>query len=143
MMAFCTFFTKLPFWDTQSVYMNSCRQAAKRIKDVTRVFVVEDFKDLERPLLMEQIKLDLQSEVKVYFMMNQDLAKITEEEDFGLWDYEYLCTVDAVENKACLSSRKEDIEKGKEWEEEVIKVATRVTNVEEDLMNFIEIHSKG
>ncbi len=137
---FCTFFTKLPFWDTQSIYMSSSRQAAHRMKDLSRVFVVDDFKDLERPLLMEQIKLDLASEVKVYFMMRKDLDKITTEPDFGIWDYEYLCTVSTQDNQATLSSRKEDIEKGKKWEEEILKVATRITNVEQDLQEFIKKH---
>lgn len=138
---FCTLFTKTEFWDTQSLYMSECRKAAKRMKDLTRVFVVSDVRELSRPLLREQVNLDINSDVKVYFVMESDISKVTDHPDFGVWDYEYLCTVDPSSNEATLSSRKHDIEMGRNWEEEILKVAVRIQNIERDIDSFIKSHS--
>ncbi len=134
---FCTLFTKTEFWDTQSLYMSECRKAARRMGDLTRVFVVSNLAELSRPLLEEQVKLDIGSEVKVYFVMESDINKITQNPDFGVWDYEYLCTVDPESNEAQLSSRKQDIEKGREWESQILKIATRIKDADKDISNFI------
>lgn len=136
---FCTFFTSLKIWDTQSIYMQSCRNAAKRMGDITRVFVVDKLSDLERPKLKEQVELDINSELKIYFVMKQDVKDITPNLDFGVWDYEYLCVVE--EDEASLSSRAKEIELGKKWEEAILQKATRVKNVEQDLQAFILRHS--
>lgn len=135
---FCTLFTKTEFWDTQSLYMNECRRAAKRMGDVTRVFVVSNLSELSRPLLREQVNLDINSDVKVYFVMESDIIKITKHPDFGVWDYEYLCTVDPDSNEAQLSSRKQDIEQGRVWEEKILKVATKIKDSTTDIQHFID-----
>lgn len=138
---FCTLFTKTVFWDTQSLYMSESRKAAKRMGDLTRVFVVSNLSELSRPLLEEQVKLDIASDIKVYFVMESEIKNITQNPDFGVWDYEYLCTVDSESNEAQLSSRKQDIEKGREWEEKILQVATRIKDADKDIKNFIN-HSE-
>ncbi|OGK15454.1 hypothetical protein A2862_01545 [Candidatus Roizmanbacteria bacterium RIFCSPHIGHO2_01_FULL_38_41] len=137
---FCTFFTKLTFWDTQSQYMNECRRAAKRMGDITRVFVVDSLKDFERPSLMKQIELDLKSSIKVYFIMASEIVDITQTPDFGVWDDEYLCTVDIENNQAQLSSRKKDIENGKKWEAEILSRATKILDPIKDVEKFMKDH---
>jgi predicted alpha/beta hydrolase family esterase len=137
---FCTLFTKTKFWDTQSLYLSECRKAAKRMKDLTRVFVVSDVSELSRPLLREQVNLDIKSDVRVYFVMESDINKVTDQPDFGVWDYEYLCTVDPNSNEATLSSRKQDIEKGRKWENLILKSASRIQNIDLDIDNFVLAH---
>jgi len=138
---FCTLFTSMKIWDTQSVYMKACRLAAKRMGDMTRVFVVDDIKDLARPELRKQLELDIESSVKVYFVMKEDVESITDTLDFGVWDNEYLCIVNNNEDEGTLSSRKIDIAKGREWEIEILKKSTRIQSIENDLNDFLKDHS--
>ena len=71
---FCTFFTGTKFWDTQSKYMEEARKAAGRV-ELARVFVVDKVSDLERPILLEQIKLDMAAGIGVYLCMWEDIMK--------------------------------------------------------------------
>ena len=134
---FCTLLTSMKIWDTQSIYMKASRAASKRIKNITRIYVIDKFSDLKRRLLKRQLNLDLQSEIKVYFIMLRDIKDITKHPDFGLWDNEYLCTVDN-EKYAKLSSRKIDIERGKKWSREILKRATRIIDPKKDIKKFID-----
>lgn len=133
---FCTLLSSLKMWDTQSLYMKESRKAAKRTGNLSRVYVIKDASDLKRKLLKEQLTLDLESEVKVYFVKYSDIKNITKHPDFGLWDDDYLCTVDD-EKKARLSSRKKDIARGQKWEKEILKLATRIKNASSDIKNFL------
>ncbi|MBI3955130.1 serine hydrolase family protein, partial [Candidatus Gottesmanbacteria bacterium] len=72
---FCTFFTGLDFWNTQSNYMEEARKAAKRVKNLTRVFIVEKPTDLKKSQLIKQIKLDLEAGIQVYLLPYRDLPK--------------------------------------------------------------------
>lgn len=135
---FCTLFTKMKIWDTQSTYMQACRDASKRMGDITRVFIVDELDDLKRPELKKQLRLDINSNIKVYFVMKSAVEDITDTLDFGIWDYEYLCVVD--KDEARLSSRKKDIELGKKWEKKILDRSTQINNIETDLINFIKTH---
>lgn len=145
---FATFFTALSFWDTMAVYYKEARKAARRIKDFSRVFVIDKISDLGKRRLLEQINLDLGAGIRVYFIMARDIAKITSDPDFGIWDDEYLCIVRFDKDKQViveLSSRKADIEKAKGWEKEILQVATRINNTEDDISEFTKnvVHNFG
>ena len=43
---FCTFYTAIDFWNTQSAYYNQARKAARRIENFIRVFIVDRLSDL-------------------------------------------------------------------------------------------------
>jgi len=138
---FCTFLTSLQFWDTQAVYYQQGRLAAKRIKDFIRVFVVDKIDDLSRPKLLEHINLDLASGMKIYLCMAKAVQEITPELDFGIWDNEYLCMVHYNKNKQVevkLSSRRKDIEEALDWRNKILKISTRIENAEKDIANFIK-----
>lgn len=139
---FCTLFTGTSFWDTQSKYMRECRFAAKRTGSVIRVFVIENISDLKRPLLREQIELDLQGGVIIYFCHLRDIEKFVKDPDFGIWDEDYVCTVRFDKNKKAnevqMSSRKTDIEEALQWEEKILKVATRIHNASADIESFLK-----
>ncbi len=143
---FCTFYTALSFWNTQSGYLQEARKAARRIKSFIRVFVLDNIKDLNKPLLREQIKLDLNYGMSCYLVMWNDLKNIKCEPDFGVWDDEYLCIVEVKKNQTPkhlrLSSRKTDIEKGNQWKGQILKKAVQVINADKDLDDFILKHNK-
>jgi len=138
---FCTFYTALKFWDTQAEYYRQARLAARRVKDFIRVFVVDKTSDLKRPRLLEQMRLDIASGMKVYLCNVRDVKKITTELDFGIWDNDYLCVVRFSKDRQVevkLSSRRKDIEEALEWKKKILKNATRIYNTEEDIRGFVK-----
>ncbi len=141
---FCTFYTGLKFWDTQGPYYEEARKAAKRIKDFTRVFVVEKTSDLKRKLLLKQIREDLEAEIKIYLVMLEDIVKDVREWDFGVWDKDYVCVVRFNKEKQVevkLSSRRTDIGEAEKWENIILKKAVRINNSGKDVIAFIKNHS--
>lgn len=138
---FCTFYTGTTFWDTQSKYMQEARKAARRTKNVTRVYVVENSGDLKRPLLMEQIKLDIEESVKVYLCKLSDLDSNVEEPDFGIWDEDYVCVVKFNKAKKAeeirLSSRKKDIQKALMWQKLILEKSVKITNLKKGLEKLL------
>lgn len=139
---FCTFYTGTTFWDTQSKYMQEARKAARRTKNVTRVYVVENAGDLKRPLLMEQIKLDIEEDVKVYLCKLRDLDSRVDEPDFGIWDEDYVCVVKFNKAKKAeeihLSSRKKDIQKALMWQKLILEKSVKITNLEKGLEKLLK-----
>ena len=137
---FCTFLTSLRFWDTQAVYYQQSRLAAKRIKNFKRVFVVNKISDLKRARLLKHIKLDMESGIDIFLVMLKDIQNITSEPDFGIWDNDYLCIVRYDKDKQVevkLSSRKKDIEEALGWKKKILKIATRIYNTDSDIQKFI------
>ncbi len=139
---FCTFLTNLEFWNTQGSYYEEARKAAQRVKEFIRVFVIDNIKDFEKPLLLKHIQLDLVAGIQVYFVMRSDIKSLPEP-DFGIWDNDYLCIVSYRENRQIevkLSSRKKDINEAEKWKAIIMKRAVKVEN-DTDIQNFIENNS--
>ena len=121
--------------------MREARKAARRTKNVIRVYVVENPKDLERPLLKEQIQFDIQGGVNVYFCNLDDIKKDVQEPDFGIWDEDYVCYVRFDKNKKAseviLSSRKKDIIKALGWQKIILEKSFKINNLDTDLPIFL------
>lgn len=142
---FCTFFTRgIKFWNTQAKYYQEARKAARRMGNLSRVFVVENKEDLKNKRLLEQIKLDLESNIKVYLCRHNDVKDKIPEPDFGIWDDDYLCIVHFEKNNKVgdikLSSRKKDITESYKWRDEVLKHAVRIHKAT-DVNTFLHNHS--
>lgn len=140
---FCTFYTTLNFWDAHSKYFEEARKAARKIKNFTRVFLVDNVSDLEKPLIKEQIQLDLDADIKIYLCIaNNVLDALNGQPDFGIWDNEYLCVVEFNNKNQVtrikISSLKEDIKIAQDWEGKILKKSTRIYNLEKDLQDFIK-----
>jgi len=139
---FCTFYTGISsFWDTQSIYYQESRRAARRISSFTRVFVVDKLSDLNKKPLRDQIELDLNAGIRVYLIMWEDIKDKVEEADFGIWDNEYLCCVSKKEVR--LSSRKSDLKRGNRWQGVILKKAYRIDNADKDIEKFIKMNKKN
>lgn len=142
---FCTFFTGLDFWDTQSKYMYEGRLAAKRIKGLTRVFIVEKIEDLSKPQLLEQMTLDLEANIQVYLIMFNSILDQIPNPDFGIWDGEYRCIVRFNQEKKVdevqLSSRKQDIQMAQKWQKLILNKATPIKKIPEDINKFIKTNT--
>lgn len=144
---FCTFLSWLPKWDPEDRYYSDARKAAKRMKNFTRVLLVQELKDLQKPLLLKQLKLDINDGVKVYLCMLNDVKNKISELDFGIWDDDYLCFIRYDKTwrmkEIVLDSRKFNLEKAAEWKKIVLSKSTRIYNIDKDLKQFIKenIHS--
>lgn len=139
---FCTFLTSLEFWNTQGSYYEEARKAAQRVKEFIRVFVVDQIKNFNNPLLIKHVQLDLSAGIQVYFVMRKEISSIPEP-DFGIWDKDYLCVVSYKENKQIevkLSSRKKDINEAEKWKSIIMKKAIKIMN-DRDIQAFIKKHS--
>jgi len=140
---FCTFYTALNFWDAHSKYFEEARKAARKIKNFTRVFLIDNVSDLEKPLIREQIQLDLDADIKIYLCIAKNvLSALNGQPDFGIWDNEYLCVVEFSNknqvSRIRISSLKEDIKTAQGWENKILKKSTRIYNIEKDLQDFIK-----
>ncbi|HLD57803.1 MAG TPA: alpha/beta fold hydrolase [archaeon] len=134
---FCTFYTALDFADPTSIYMVEARKAAKRINDLTRVFIISKLSDMEKEAFKQQVNLDVQSGINVYFCMF-DLVRDLTEVDFGIWDEDYLCIVNFDKSKVTgvkLTSRKKDIAESIKWKNKILKAASRIKS-ESDIEDF-------
>ncbi|OGK21020.1 hypothetical protein A3C98_02380 [Candidatus Roizmanbacteria bacterium RIFCSPHIGHO2_02_FULL_37_15] len=141
---FATFLSGAKKWNPHSPYYYEGRVAAKRIGDISRIFLVEKLSDLKRAVLLEQIAEDIKGGIKVYLCMLNQVKKYGQEPDFGIWDYDYLCTIYYDKNRNMkefvLDSRKPVIEKAKKWRNIILKKATRIFNTKKDIGAFIKKH---
>lgn len=128
---FCTFFTRLVGWDPKGKYSEEARAAAGRVKNFSRVFVVDKPGDLKRPEIREQVRLDLAAGVQVYLCPYAKIKGAVPFPDFGIWDDEYVCIIDIDENTGKmkdieLNSTREGLQEASQWKSEVFKHAVRV-----------------
>lgn len=127
---FATFYTKgLNFWNTQSRYMAEARSAARRVKNFTRVFILDKLGDLENKNLIKQITLDLEAGIRCYLCCLNDVKDVVVEPDFGIWDDNYICIVHqngkgkTSVTDVVLDSRDSEVQKFKKWSEYILAKA--------------------
>lgn len=134
-IGFCTLFTRLSdFWDPTSEYMEAARSAARRIKDFTRVLIVDKAEDLHNTNLNKQVELDLAAGIKIFVCRYADIRSITPEPDFGIWDEDYVCIVRSTDGKVSeveLNNRHEAITEAKEWKHAILGLAKEIKNLQD------------
>lgn len=128
---FATFYIPAtPFWNTQSKYYEEARNAAKRVKNIERVFIGKEKSDFMNPDVLKQIQLDIDAGIKTYVILKNDLMSDVNDYDFGIWDNEYVCIVNVNEDNkvinAKLSNAEGDIEKANGWKKLLLEKATIV-----------------
>lgn len=142
---FATFLSSIKSWDPESSYYSEGRMAAKRLGDITRVFLVENLSDLKNPILIKQMRLDLKGGIKIYLCLLKNIIKFGKEPDFGIWDYDYVCTVLYDENKNMkeftLDSRDQTIKDAIKWRDIILTKSIKINNLNKDIKNFIKKYS--
>lgn len=137
---FCTFFTRIKQWDPQGGYYEDARQAARRVKNFTRIFIVDKISDLKKKLLREQIKLDIDSNILAYLCVFKDVKGLLPEPDFGIWDRDYVCIIRLTSlgemSEIELNSTKEGMEMALKWKEIILKRSVKIASLE-DIDRFI------
>jgi len=77
--------------------------------------------------------------------MLDDIRAHGDEPDFGIWDYDYLCTIyydkKGEMKEFVLDSRKQVIEKAKRWRDIILKKSVRIHNLDKDIDKFIKTQS--
>lgn len=130
---FCTFFTRINQWDPRGRYYKDARLAARRVKNFTRIFIVNKISDLKRKLLREQIKLDIESNILIYLCMFEDVGGLLPEPDFGIWDRDYVCIIHLTPvgemSEIELNSTKEGMEMALKWKEIVLKRSVKIVSL--------------
>lgn len=137
---FCTFYTGFnKFWDVHGKYYEEARKAARRVKNFTRIFIIDRLPDLNSELLRKQIGIDLKAGVNVYLCMFGNIRSLAPEPDFGIWDDSYLCVVRGRKGKVSgikLSSRKKDIEEARRWGRIIMGKAEKINSLS-DIGRFV------
>lgn len=130
---FATFVSNAEDWDPEDEYFTDGRKAAKRGIDFTRIFIIKDNKHLDRPVLRKQIDLDFNAGIKVFTISYNEYKKIGAEEDFGIWDENYVCTIrrdqEGKELEILLDARRESIARATQWKDQIIRAATQIKSV--------------
>lgn len=141
---FCTFRTGVKNWNPFDHYYNQCRLAAKRTKGITRVFLIDNLTDLEKPLLRAHMKADLEGGIKVMICPFEKVKGRLSEPDFGLWDNEYVCFIHYKPNfevdmeEVVLDGRPATIKLAQEEEKIVRKYSVAIKDVDKDLNRYIK-----
>lgn len=132
---FATFPSNAEDWNPTDEYFTDGRKAAQRGIKFTRTFIIKNTNDLDRNILKKQIELDLKSGIHVHFIDYNIYKALKIEEDFGLWDDEYVCTIIRDKNgkqlEILLDSRNESIVKAQEWRETILKNSTEIKTLKE------------
>lgn len=136
---FATFITSANDCDPKGEYYRGSRDKAKKGIPITRVFVVKDRKDLEKPRLIEQINLDIKSGIDVRLVDNGVIEKIGCEEDFGIWDNEYVCTLhfsdDGHISEGIIDGTLKTITTAQNWRDRILRGSIKLERME-DLNKF-------
>ena len=134
---FATFPSNAEDWNPSDEYFTDGRKAARRGVKVIRTFIIKNAQDLQRKVLQKQIELDLKSGIHVHFIDSNMYNSLNVEEDFGLWDDDYVCTIVRDKNgkqlEILLDSRNESITKAQAWREKILKNSTEIKSVKEIL----------
>lgn len=138
---FATFVSDSTDWDPESEYFQDGRKLALRGGDISRVFIIKNKKDLLRVVLEKQIGLDFKSGIKIYLINYSDLIEIKCEEDWGIWDNEYICL--QHRNKkgevtdGYIDSRIKSLLTAQNWRDRIIRAATKIEKLS-DIKKFIK-----
>lgn len=142
---FATFLSGTKNWDPHSKYFEDGRKAAKRLKYLIRVILIEKLSDLKRLLLLEQIKADVNGGIKIYMCMLDDIKQYGQEPDFGIWDEDYVCIIlydkKGSMKEFILDSQKNTLKNALNWKSIILKKSLHILNPASDIKRFIKLHS--
>jgi hypothetical protein len=120
-------------------YFIDCRKASLRGVEIYRVFVIKNKQDLAREVLQKQIELDLAAGIKVQFINADVFNTLGVDEDFGLWDEDYVCTIrrdaNGKELEIFLDSRGETIAKAHESRQNILNNSVAIKSLQ-DVYNW-------
>jgi predicted alpha/beta hydrolase family esterase len=143
---FATFVSNSEEWNPEDEYFTNGRKASMRGVDFSRVFVIKNIRDLDRKALQRQIALDIEAGIKVRFITYEIYKTFEAEEDFGIWDDEYTCTIHRNKQGKVLflilDSRMESIKKAQVWREKILKKSVRIRSFAQAI-RWKKEYSKG
>ncbi len=132
---FATFVSNSEEWNPEDEYFIDGRKASKRGVHFSRVFIIKDIKDLDRKVLQKQIELDMEAGIHVLFVPFAVYQEIGAEEDFGIWDDNYVCIIrrdkKGKQIELFLDARAESIAQAQKWREKILSKAVEMKSMEE------------
>lgn len=130
------------FWKADDSYSEECRLAAKlRGVKVERVFILPNNEALFNESLRNHVKLDEDAGVKTYIAFVDNIPDKDAIQDFGLWDNELVCLIEAgliggeTQVRGCTFGRnKVSVEKARLWQDTLLSVSQPAP----DLLNAVD-----
>jgi len=142
---FATFLSNYKSWDAYDKYFEGARDSARNGLDLSRVFIIKDIKDLKREVLIEQIKLDFESGIKIYLIDYAELEGIGCEEDFGIWDDEYVCIQHDDDDgnliDGSLDARVKSVLTAQNWRDRIIRKSKKIEKLS-DILEYGKVSEK-
>ena len=143
-MGFATQFTGfVDVYDAHSQYMESSREAAKKMNEFIRVIVVEKMSDLDNPNWKEQIDADIRSGIKIFLCRYEDVKDDIPEQDIGIWDNHHVVIgkfdwKTRMAQKIIVDNSPDAVKIAKRWQKIIMEHSVPVTNVDQDINKFSE-----
>ncbi|WKZ44279.1 MAG: methyltransferase domain-containing protein [Anaerolineales bacterium] len=140
---FATYLVPLnAFWKSDDKYSEECRLAAQlRDAKIERVFILPNHEALFSESLRNHVALDEDAGIRTYIAFIDNIPDKDAIQDFGLWDDELLCLIEAglvggeTQVKGCTFGRnKAAIEKARLWQDTILSAAQPAP----DLLNAID-----
>lgn len=132
---FATFVSNAETWNPEDQYFTDGRKASTRGIDFSRVFVIKDMNHLDRAVLQKQLELDIKAGIKAFFVKYEVYKTLEAEEDFGIWDDDYVCTIhrdkNGKEKEIVLDSRLDSITRAQKWREKILEKSTQIKTSED------------
>jgi len=130
---FATFVSNAENWDPEDEYFTAGRKVCQRGVKFTRVFIIKDNQHSGREILRKQIELDKQAGIQVLSIPFSDYQELGADEDFGIWDDEYICIIKrdiyGKEIELLLDARVESITKAQGWRTKILEKAKIINKI--------------
>lgn len=140
---FATYLVPLnAFWKSDDKYSEECRLASQlRGVKIERVFILPNHEALFSESLRNHVKLDEEAGIQPYIAFLDNIPDKDAIQDFGLWDDELLCLIEAglvggeTQVKGCTFGRnKTSVERARLWKDTIMSVSQPAS----DLLNAVD-----
>lgn len=130
-------------YEAHSPYMESSREAARRMDSFTRVLLVEKMSDVNNSNWKEQMKKDMESGIKIYLCWYDDVKDSIPEPDFGIWDNHHVVIgkFDWKTRKAkkiIVDNSAKTVKLAQEWQKKILEHSIPVKDINRDIKKFME-----
>lgn len=137
---FCTYLSGSELFESSDKYLQDGRIAAQRVKDFTRVFVIEDKAHLKRESLLKVMREDFNAGIQIRLVDNEVIKDKIPYTDFGIWDEDYVCIIKYEDKnnpvEVELNSKELLMQEALKWKKIVIDSSFPVKDFDSDIMEF-------
>lgn len=140
---FATQFTGfVDVYEAHSAYMESSREAARRMNKFIRVILIEKMSDLNNPNWKEQMEADMQSGITIYLCRYDSVKDKIPEPDFGIWDNHHVVIgkfdwKSRRAKKVIVDNSSRAVKLARKWQKTIMENSLLVKDIDQDIKIFL------